>query len=371
MIIYIVVFLISISCILLSERTGTGRIGRKILVFIALVVPSILAAVRDYTIGRDVLIYGNAWFKKAVETQDLIKYLQAAGRGGIGYGYAFLNYLVSIFTDNPHWFYFILALLEMTILYFALKPYKDRISIAYGFFVYFFIYYNDSLNTLRQMPAILLVLLSFSFVRKRKLVLFVLTIGGAMLFHITAVVGFIIYPLAILAESKLKKIINIGIFIIMLVGVLNFAYIVDFLNNLNFISLDRYSHYITSDDVSGGRMLRIALLTILFILFFVSKEKLSVKYKEINSLFMYMIFSCVLTLLLFIFSSAYIIRIANYYDIFMVLYVPYIVKALKIRFGESGTAPKYILCGSVFFVYWLIVYVIRNGANTVPFLFMK
>ena len=79
-----------------------------ITVFIALLIPSMLAGYRDYTIGTDVLVYGNYWFEMT-KGLDLQSYVQWATASSIGSLYALLNYTVSRFSENPHVFYFVLS----------------------------------------------------------------------------------------------------------------------------------------------------------------------------------------------------------------------------------------------------------------------
>ena len=373
MVIYLGMFSLSILFIVIAKQYGKKDIRRNCCIIFALLLPCLLAGLRDYTIGADVLNYGNYWFMRAtLAHSNPSDYFAAADRGSIGLAYAFLNFIVSLFTNSAHWLYFILAVLEIIILYFSVKPFEKTISIAFSFFIFYMVYYNDSLNALRQMPAMLLVLFSYRYVRMRKIISFVIVIVIATLFHITAIMGLLIYPLAVLSESKLKDIFNVVIFALMVASVFLFSEVFNLLVRLNFLSAERYGHYLENEDTTGGRFVRIALFLFIFLIFTIKRKWLTSKYKELQSSYMYMLFSAVLSMLLLIYSSAYIIRIAYYFDVFMVIYIPYMVKGVGIKVNSVRRHyPKYIILGTVFFVYWIFVYAIRNGAATIPYMFMQ
>ncbi|SEH46520.1 hypothetical protein SAMN02910265_00818 [Ruminococcus flavefaciens] len=131
--IYIIVFFISVSCLEIAQKFRFRGIGAKIFVPIALIVPSALAGLRDYSIGGDISAYGNYWFERACSSSDYFEYINNARSYSIYYGYSTLNFLVSRFTSNSHWFYFYLCLFELVVLFVTLLDYKDRINVPFAF----------------------------------------------------------------------------------------------------------------------------------------------------------------------------------------------------------------------------------------------
>ena len=71
--------------------------------FLGLLIPSILAGVRDFSIGTDINVYGNIWFERA-HNISLYQYLKWASVSSIGIVYALLNYIVGLFTEDAHVF---------------------------------------------------------------------------------------------------------------------------------------------------------------------------------------------------------------------------------------------------------------------------
>ena len=189
---YIITFGISLLFIYMSEKKNYCK---QLFIILGLLVPSILAGVRDYSVGTDVLLYGNGWFERAVQ---------------FGVGYAFINFIISRFTNNTHVFYFLYELLQLTILYYVLKRYKDKISITFAFAIYYFCYFNLSLNLLRQIMALLLVLYSYRYVEDKKIIKFIVTIFIATLVHSSAIVGIVLFPIKVAVDNKQwKKIFKI------------------------------------------------------------------------------------------------------------------------------------------------------------------
>ena len=369
--IYIVVFSVSILLLKISEQKKTKTYKKKMCVFLALIIPSALAGLRDYTIGADVLNYGNFWFEKAAASNTIDVYLYSANRQSIGVGYAVLNYIVSRYTDNPHWFYFVLALLEMILLYKAIEPYKDKVDVGFAFALYFLFYYNDTFNNLRQIPAMLILLFSYRYIEKKQIVRFLICVIFAFTFHVTAIIGVLLYPIFIFTESKFKKIYNILIIVGLMIIIVWFSNIVEFFASSGIISGGRFSTYTSGDGIVGGRYLRLLFFAYIFLIFTLKKKSLIKQKHEVRSFYIYSLFSISLSALMFVYSNSYIIRVAYYFDVYTILYVPMIAKSLNIQYGKNKRLAQVLLVGIPYFAYWLFVYVIRNGGNTFPYLFMQ
>ena len=111
--IYIVVFVVSCFLLMLAEKsekqeqkllnlTITKEKRRILFVFfssLGLLIPALLAGLRDPTIGTDVELYGNYWFEYT-RKYSFIPYMEMANQQSIGLVYALLNYAVSFFSDD-------------------------------------------------------------------------------------------------------------------------------------------------------------------------------------------------------------------------------------------------------------------------------
>lgn len=337
---------------------------------LGILIPSILAGVRDFTIGTDVLLYGNAWFEYAVNSTSIVEYVDFAIRSNLGAGYAVLNFLISRITSDPHMYYFIFELIQLIILYKALEHLRDKISIPFAFLVYYLLYYNQSLNILRQIIAILLVLYSYKFIKNKKFIPFALVVLVAFTFHSSAMIGLVLYPLDIAMRSKLRKVYNIIIVVACLGAVAVYQQLFNVLASIGLISGERYGHYFESQLV-GGRMVRAAFWAII-ILLVMWQRKRCINYMEgSRTLILYSTISFLATLLLFV-ASAWVIRVVYYFDVFLVILLPILAENLPITYNgkNKGRSRTPHVCLAVFLLaYWILDVVVRNNSATYPFVF--
>lgn len=365
---YVLTFGLSTGFLYYSEKTRNKSL-KKILIILALLIPSILAGLRDYSIGNDVLLYGNKWFERSYLYSSLFDFLEKAQEYSMDIGYATVNWCISRFTNNPHVFYFVYEFLQLVVLYFALKPFKDKISLPYAYLIYFFYYYNNSYNLLRQIMAIILVLFSYKYVVSRKLIKFIIVILLAFSFHSSSIVGLALYPLSWTIENKqLKKIAKFGIVIGSLILVAGYEQVFDIVSSLGILSATKYSHYMTDSEV-GGRFVRLTYWGILLVFMWIRRKRCESSIENYRTLEIYMIISAIMSLITFL-GSTWIIRIAYYFDIYQVLFIPYLADRMGIKFGNVKKSSGYVILFALVFAYWLITFVIRNGAATYPYMFM-
>ncbi|MBN1069263.1 EpsG family protein [Clostridium botulinum] len=365
---YLVMFATSASMLSIAEkyRKRCNKNASVFFLIIGLLMPCILAGVRGFSVGNDVLLYGNYWFETATKSESVVSYIDYAVRSDLGAGYALLNWIISKITHNLHMYYFLFELFQIIILYFAVKEYKEKLNVAFVFLVYYFLFYNESLNILRQIIAVLLVLYSYKYVKNKKIIKFILTIILAFTFHSSSLVGIVLYPLDWAMRSKLKKMYIGGILIISFICMVGYQQIFALLSNWGLLSTDRYIKYFSSDLV-GGRVVRL-LFWMIVMFSLIWKHKQCFKYiQEGRTLVLYASLSFVMTLLIFT-SSAWIIRIAYYFDIFAILQLPLLAKVLPFRIkGQNG---NYLIITIFLLVYWIFSIVIRNNGGTYPFIFM-
>lgn len=366
---YLLIFGISTGLLFCSEKIQ-NKFLKKLLIITALLIPSILAGLRDYSIGNDVLLYGNGWFERSCNYSSLFRFIKNASDYSIGIGYATVNWIVSRFTDNPHYFYFFYELLQLSILYFALQPFKESISLPYAFLVYFFCYYNDSLNILRQIMAIILVLFSYKYVVTKKPIKFVFILALAISFHTSGIIGILLYPLSWAVENKyLRQAAKIAIIGASLFFIAGYEYITELIFNSGILSLIKYSHYMSASQV-GGRFIRLTYWGILLLCILWMRRKSENGIDNYRTLEIYMVISTIMSFVTFL-GSTWIVRATYYFDIFQVILIPYLASQLSIRVKISKKDGGYAILLIIVFIQWLITFVIRNGAATYPYMFMR
>lgn len=154
---------------------------------------------------------------------------------------------INLFTESTHVVIFVLAIpfLLSAILY--VKKYSKKMWLSFALFLGLG-YFEMSFYILRQVVAMSLILLSYQYLIKRNLKMFVLVVLCAGLFHQTAIIFLIVYPIVNIKFSTKH-------FILILVGlglstVSQISIMQRIVNILNLFISDtsRYDLYLTRDS---------------------------------------------------------------------------------------------------------------------------
>lgn len=188
MIPYLATFAISI----LFCAAGEWELQRRrkagfFLCAVSVIFPVVLAAAREYTVGTDVLTYGNYVFQGALKAQSPGSFLRS--RKDIELLYKALAYAVSRVTNNPHWFYFATALIICAFTMWGLLYYRRWCSVTLAWSCFLFLFYGDTLNTMRQCLALAVVFAAFPFFLEKKYLRFAILSVIAILFHVTGIIA--------------------------------------------------------------------------------------------------------------------------------------------------------------------------------------
>lgn len=254
--IYFIVFSLSMIFVALSEWCRKhGNAGKWVFACIAIAVLSSLNLVRDYSIGTDVLYYGNTVFLHAVSSSSLSGFFDACRSIGASEpGYVLLNYLVSRFTSSPHVFYLILGLMTNGIAYAAVYQFRRQASVVLSWATYLLMFYATTLNILRQAPAILLVLLMLAFACQRRYRAASVSLLFAVSFHYSAVVGFALLAFAVgvdrlfLRSPRSGLLVRQALFVLAVFGVVvAMPQIIVFLSNAGYLPA-KYAQYLVGGD---------------------------------------------------------------------------------------------------------------------------
>ena len=197
---YLVTFAISILVCAAGELTlRKSRRGGALLCALSTLFPTVLAGARDFTVGTDIATYGNFVFQAARYSTRIRSFLRS--RKEIETLYKALAFAVSRFTNNPHWFYFVTALIICGFTMCGLWYYRRWCSVTLGWTCFLFLFYGDTLNTMRQCLALAIVFAAFPLFLEKKYVLFGVVSVIGILFHVTGVLALLV-PAAYLFMKK-------------------------------------------------------------------------------------------------------------------------------------------------------------------------
>ena len=225
--IYIICFFLSVffiwlgtkHCTKQQEDNGDRKQNKlkKLPVTIGILLPTLLAAFRDTSVGTDVGFYVVPYFNSAVRSISFWKYV--AGLGGIAkqdLGYDLLNYIISRFTDDIGWLFFFTELLIIVCIFAGCWILRFHFQPWTAMLFYYLIFYNMTLSTVRQSCAcaisFLAVTLALKFNFKRDKMMYpVGLIVLAMTFHATAVFSAILLLICWLVCTNKIRFLNIGL----------------------------------------------------------------------------------------------------------------------------------------------------------------
>lgn len=194
--IYISCFLISCFFFWLSEKCKS-RIARNVLAVIAILIPCVLAGLRADTIGTDVKVYVEPIYNAAKESNSLSSYMGQSWFYIWRYkyvhdfeiGFTILVYVIEKITESWSIVLFFIHVFIVTPVYIGLRRVHKTYPIYFGMLVFYLMFYNASLNMMRQWMAMAFLFMGFSYLffeNKKKYCAIVVI---ACLFHISAVIG--------------------------------------------------------------------------------------------------------------------------------------------------------------------------------------
>lgn len=208
---YIAAFTISTLLALLSESlnkqysAGPRRRSGGWVIFACLAVISVtvLNWVRDYSIGTDVLYYGNKTFVMSYMTNSFLDYFGYCDRYINMHegGYAFLNFVVSRFSHSAHDFYFVLGLITNGFAYATACRCRRLCPVPLAWLTYLLVFYPTTLNVLRQGLAIVILAYAFCGIGKTGWKRYLIWAAVAFTIHQSAACGIALLPLYVLLKK--------------------------------------------------------------------------------------------------------------------------------------------------------------------------
>lgn len=376
MIIYIVCFIFS-----LIFSYGYEKSNIKLLMAISLFFPVAIAAFRADIIGTDVQVYARQLYNIAINSKNFDEFLNmkwyAIWRfkevSEFELGYTILVYLSAKLKS----FTFLLGCTQfLTIfpLYLSLNRYKNRYKyiVTIGLSIYYLLFFNMSLNMMRQWIAMTMIMLAYVYLKDSKYVQSTIIFIIAVLFHRTAIIGLGVLITYVLLRKNKREIflkfstkrynLNIVIFITIMTLLITTVLSNSFRMMLtNLLGLSDYSTYVNGTvAISINQIYTDIPVLLLFLMIWKRRKNI-----EDYTFLTFCVFSNIVLSQL---SSvmAYSSRIVLYISVFKMLIVPIYLNNLQGRLKKIITLILILLLYSI---YWYYTYVIKGTDATVPYVF--
>ena len=310
----------------------------------------IVAVIRNVSVGTDTRMYHEFFYRYGILDFDW-NYFDYSK---VEIGYRLLNKIIYFFTSESNIYIFIISFcLIMGFGYFILI---NSVNIWISTFLFIGIcFYSETLNTIRQSIACIILLNGYIFLKKEQYVKWLLSVLIATLFHSTAIF-FLIFII-------LKKLTKIRIILINLIGILFYSLLVYDMNILMFFLDDnKYTYYLVENEASmGADVLRILLFIVVIVgTFFYRKVYTCAEKKDAIIWSIFLFYAIIMTLAKYQIEIFY--RMVQYFS-------PYIVVILPLVLSKINN--KYIKIILILFILILGVIVLYYLLNKNPNLYYK
>lgn len=342
---------------------------------IGILLPCIIAALRDVSVGSDVTYYVVPFFERAVSSGSFSSYTRMFGVGS-DIAYLVLNYIVSRFTDDIGWLFFSYELIIILFVFLGLWRFKDRARPWYSMLFYYLFFYNMTLSTVRQSIACAIsfyaisVLLTERFTRKSWIKAGVFTII-AFLFHATAVVSIVIMLLCFAIVKKRTKPLYVGLIAFALaVGVrLGSQYFIRFILLIVSLFSVKYSSWAFTSfgGVGASGYLSVILVgcVVTLINWLLTKYEKEGNWNFINSALLTLNIIYVLAML-FDSNITFVPRMLYYFQMLWCLPLAQTGRLFKKNKTSQTLSMSLIIAFAMF--YWVYFYAIAGVHGTYPYI---
>lgn len=177
---YIGLFILTILWIVMVKEKGTENAERQGLwCLCAWLILSLIEGLRSFDIGTDTSTYA---------------YLFATdGMDSFESGFQGLGKFIHVMTNDPTFFLLTISLITNGLVIFSIYRISSQPYISVFCYMTLY-YYFQSFNAMRQYIAIGMILVAYSFLRQSKFIKYFIGVFAAMLFHNSAIVGFLLLP---------------------------------------------------------------------------------------------------------------------------------------------------------------------------------
>ncbi|BBK63261.1 MAG: EpsG family protein [Thomasclavelia ramosa] len=372
MIQYLLTF--SISSIFIYISKYIKRNQRWILFFIALFIPCFLAGIRSEIIGTDVNVYLMPIYNAAEKAGNFNEYLNTSWFNIYRYNsvkeyeigfitviYVLVKMFHSIFVVK-----FFIQFLIIYPIYFALKKYGEKTLIWIGMLIYFLLFFNQSLNIMRQYISMSFVFLAIvGFIKTNDFKHYVIFQLIALTFHSSSLIGlgiFFIYKFLYRNEVNSITVLNKRVMYISILGLLLLLSPTLISKFLAQIGLNSYSLYIKGELTFMPNQIIIRLP--LLILSLINWNKMCKKSEYFHFYFCMLIFTILFAQLAG--SSQFGARIAIYFAVFQIVLCIQLCKTI----GRNQINMVILNIGIIayYLFYWWFYYAYMGMDATVPFI---
>ena len=218
---YFSVIVVSYLFVLWAFRVN-NKVFSLFLSSIAVLIPSLLAGYRDETVGMDLMYYAIPCFNSVQSIQNISQLFMYIGVSGLEPLYVMFNFIITRFTDDIFWAFFIQQILVLSLVLFTCHRLRNTLNASILYLLFMLLCYCQSMSLNRQIFAIGVLFFSFYYIINKDLLKFLICIIIATLFHSSGIIGIPIYFIYIYVYKLKNKNRNIFLLFISILGIIFF-----------------------------------------------------------------------------------------------------------------------------------------------------
>ena len=367
MLIYLVCFASSAFFAFLAQK-AKNKFLFVFLSIVSILITTILAGLRDVSIGIDTKNYYYGSWLRAMNSTSLSDFFRRYFLFSNDRTEVLSILLIGVtarLTGDFQMFLFLEHLIIISCLYigaFRLQKHADPVFVLLCFY---FLYYNHSLNITRQYISMAILFAAFADLEKRKYLRYLIFTLVAFLFHNTGILGllpFIVYR--VLYPSKWMKNVSLIRKMLVISAILSlfvlFVPAVRLLVEWGFLSR-HYLVYLSDEEHAIPKIVILLLVAEAAMIFFFRRG--FIRSDEKGDFY---VFSSVAFLVLYqlALTISYGKRIASYFSMSNIITMGGIYKNRRLPFNRRFL---HILILTAVVVYWLFFYVYKNSSQTIPY----
>ncbi len=381
-IVYLIAFMSTIGMTFIAENLFANTNKKKNVSYIlamafsglALLIPCTLAAMRDISVGNDVMGYVYPNYIVAIKSSSFGEFLL------LEYPKTEILFSVLLYWGGKlkdiGYIFFAIELLILLPLYYVLYKRRKEASMTLGMMIFLFLFYNFGLSGMRQSIAMSFILLAYYYfsINERFRAIFWCIV--AILFHTVALLVIPIYLFSLWIYQKpirKRKKWYMAIATVFVLIFLFYRQIAGILARIVGIISGRYSYYISRylQEYSGVTLGNIHSTDLLcksaLILFFAVVFKCAHKYDDKAK---YMVYLMLIGRYFVVFNAVFYesLRIAYFFDYFLIVFIPCMMNCVK-----RDLLNKIVFSVGLFipvFLYWFY-FIMKIGGYVTNIYFIR
>lgn len=357
MLFYTFVFVVSTCFFFIASKK---KAAITIYSLLGILIPSIIAGLRDLSVGTDTELYYPIY--TTIATANSI--VEVGDSINTEWFYIVISFIADYFGGYP-FLLFICQLLTITLVYLTAYRLRKYVCVWLVMFLYFCFFYNFSLNIMRQCVAVAYVLSISRFLWKKEYKKYLIYSLLSIIFHTSAIIGcifiFIIYRISLIQKSNNKYII-----ITLYLCGMTFMYLL--FRELGYIfdlmSIGRFSEYTNYLSGDGFVSATDLLYRFFFLLLLLIARKYTMLPENIRFIYLLILITEFFLLMLGLYSH-YVYRIALYLTISHLFFLSLISQSNK--FTQASRIIFTCCIASIGYLYWIWLIAYRDSSATIPY----